>query len=229
MLRHEPIDLALRVVLSPRERIQLRLRHDHLFVGPAHRDELADERHLQPAVHLSVLVRCSDVRRTNAKGCKRSPRLRFMSSYLMSAPPMMICGMRTSGTMLAAVFGSATSEETTRPNATPPIAVMNMIAEIDPKHPADLENVIADQDKEDALNEGKHAERERLRENVVRQPDVEIALALQDGAVADDVVGAVRQAEEHRDDQAEEKKRRDVIGRGEIVMCRCRNSAGWWR
>ena len=55
------------------------------------------------------------------------PRLRFMSSYLISAPPMMICGIRTSGTMFAAVFGAATSDEITSPSATPPIAVMNMI------------------------------------------------------------------------------------------------------
>ena len=51
-----------------------------------------------------------------------------MSSYLMSAPPMMICGIKTSGTMLAAVFGSATNDEMTRPSATPLIAVRNMIA-----------------------------------------------------------------------------------------------------
>ena len=70
-----------------------------------------------------------------------------MSSYLMSAPPMMICGIKTSGTMFAAVFGSATSDEMTRPSATPLIAVMNMIAEIDPEHPADLQDVIADQHK----------------------------------------------------------------------------------
>ena len=70
---------------------------------------------------------------------------------------MMICGMRTSGTMLAAVFGSATREEMTRPSDTPPIAVMNMIAEVRPEHPANLEDVIADEDKEDALDEGKDA------------------------------------------------------------------------
>ena len=70
---------------------------------------------------------------------------------------MMICGIKTSGTMFAAVFGSATSEEMSRPSATPPMAVMNMIAEIEPKHSADFQNVIADQDKEDALNEGKHS------------------------------------------------------------------------
>jgi hypothetical protein len=40
---------------------------------------------------------------------------------------MMICGIKTSGTILAAVFGSATSEEMSRPSATPLIAVMNMI------------------------------------------------------------------------------------------------------
>ena len=31
-----------------------------------------------------------------------------------------------------------------------------------------------------------------LREDVVRQPDVQVAFALQDGAVANDVVGTVR-------------------------------------
>ena len=42
-----------------------------------------------------------------------------MSSYLMSAPPMMICGIRMSGTMFTAVLASATSEEISRPSATP--------------------------------------------------------------------------------------------------------------
>ena len=80
-----------------------------------------------------------------------------MSSYLIIAPPMMICGMRTSGTMLAAVFGSATSEEMTRPNETPLIAVMKTIARSVQNMPANLEDVIADENEEDALDEGEHA------------------------------------------------------------------------
>jgi hypothetical protein len=59
------------------------------------------------------------------------------------------------------------------------MAVMNMIAEIEPKHAADFQNVIADQDKKDALNEGKHSERERFRDDVIRQSNVDISLALQ--------------------------------------------------
>ena len=46
-----------------------------------------------------------------------------MSSYLMSAPPMMICGIRINGTMLTAVLASATSEEINSPSATPQNAV----------------------------------------------------------------------------------------------------------
>ena len=42
--RDDGVDLLLRVVLAFRERIQLRLGHDQLFIGPAHRDEFADER-----------------------------------------------------------------------------------------------------------------------------------------------------------------------------------------
>ena len=140
-----------------------------------------------------------------------------MSSYLINAPPMMICGIKTSGTMFAAVFGSATNEEMSRPSATPLIAVMNMITEIDPEHSPDLQNGIADQDKKNALNKGKNAEGERLRNNVVRQANLDIALALQHGPIADDVIGAVGQAKKHRDDQAEKQKRRNVISRSKIV------------
>ena len=66
-----------------------------------------------------------------------------MSSYLMSAPPMMICGINTSGTMLAAVFGSATSEETTSPKSDAAHRRHENNAEIDPEHAANLQNPIA--------------------------------------------------------------------------------------
>ena len=57
MLRHEPVDLALASVLPPRQRIELGLRHNHLFVRPAHGDELTDKWNLQLAFHFSVLIR----------------------------------------------------------------------------------------------------------------------------------------------------------------------------
>src|SRR5205823_5810813 len=72
-------------------------------------------------------------------------------------------------------------------------------------------------DKEDALHQREDAERNRFRKNIVRQSDIEIALPLQHHPIANDVVGAVGQAEEHRDDKSKKEKRRDVIGGGEIV------------
>ena len=105
---------------------------------------------------------------------------------------MMICGIKTSGTMLAAVFGSATIEETTSPRATPLIAVMNTMPRSIQNIPRICENVIADQDEKNALHEGKDAERGRFREDIIRQPDIEIAFSLQDSAVANDVVRAIR-------------------------------------
>ena len=54
MLRHKPVDLALRAVLSPRQRIELGLRDNHLFIRPAHGDELTDKRNLQFAFRFSV-------------------------------------------------------------------------------------------------------------------------------------------------------------------------------
>ena len=59
--------------------------------------------------------------------------------------------------MFAAVFGSATSDETTRPNDTPLIAVMKTIARSGQNIPRMLEDVVADEDEEDALHEREHA------------------------------------------------------------------------
>src|SRR5947209_6788079 len=53
---------------------------------------------------------------------------RFMSSYLIRAPLIRICGIKTNGTMLAAVLASETSDETRRPSARVPTAVMNINA-----------------------------------------------------------------------------------------------------
>ena len=52
--------------------------------------------------------------------------------------------------------------------------------QMDPKHPADLQDIVADQDEEHALHECEDAERQDFREHVIRQTNVEIALALQD-------------------------------------------------
>src|SRR5438445_68661 len=50
------------------------------------------------------------------------------------------------------------------------------------------------------------------------QANVQVPFALEDGAIANDVVRTVRQAEEHRHDQAEKEIRRNVIRRGEVVV-----------
>ena len=65
-------------------------------------------------------------------------------------------------------------------------------AEIDPEHPANREDVITEQDEKDALHQRKEREGSDLRKNVIVQADVEVALALQDGAVANDVVRTIR-------------------------------------
>ena len=69
--------------------------------------------------------------------------------------------------------------------------------EINPKHPADFEDVIADKDEKDALRQGEDAKGNGFGKNIVRQPDIEIAFPLQNNPIADDVIGAVGQAEEH--------------------------------
>ena len=81
-----------------------------------------------------------------------------------------------------------------------------------------MQDEIADQDKKHALDDREDPESERFCDHVVGQAHAEIALALQHRSVADDIVGAVGQTEKHRDDKAEEQKRRDVISGSEIVF-----------
>ena len=64
--------------------------------------------------------------------------------------------------MFAAVFGSATSDEMTRPKATPPIAVISMIAEVNPEHAADRQDPIPDKREEHALNDREDAQRQNF-------------------------------------------------------------------
>jgi len=104
---------------------------------------------------------------------------------------MMICGIRTSGTMLAAVLGIGNERGNDQAEATPPHRRDENDSEVNPKHPADFENVIADKDKENALQQREDAQRSCFRENIIRQPDIEIALSLQDNPIANDVVGAI--------------------------------------
>ena len=81
-----------------------------------------------------------------------------MSSYLINAPPMMICGIKTSGTMFAAVFRvghQRRDEQTQRDTAH---RSHEHDPEIDPEHSPDLQNEIPDQDIKNALNECKDAE-----------------------------------------------------------------------
>ena len=50
--------------------------------------------------------------------------------------------------------------------------------EINPKHPADLQNEIADQDEQNALNQREYTEGQSLGDYVIRQADIEVALPL---------------------------------------------------
>ena len=88
----------------------------------------------------------------------------------------------------------------------------------DPEHSAHLEQGIPHEREEHALDHGEDAERQRLGYHVIAETDIQVALSQQDGAVADDVIDAVGQTQEHRHHQREEEIDRNVESRGEIVM-----------
>ena len=58
MFGDDAIDLLLRPVLPPRERIKFRLCNNHLLVRPTHGDKLTDERHLEFALDLLAALFC---------------------------------------------------------------------------------------------------------------------------------------------------------------------------
>jgi hypothetical protein len=53
----ELLNFIISPILPPRERIEFGLGDNHLFVRPAHGDELADQWHLQFALGFQCLVR----------------------------------------------------------------------------------------------------------------------------------------------------------------------------
>ena len=67
------------------------------------------------------------------------------------------------------------------------------------------------------MDDRKERKSENLGQNIPSEPDVEVALALQDGTVADDVIHAVGQSEEHGDNEREEQVGRNVERRGEVI------------
>ena len=89
--------------------------------------------------------------------------------------------------------------------------------ELHPVESADRDHPVADQCEEGALRHGEEAESDRLGQQVVAEAHVQVALAQKHRTVADDVVDAVGQAQEHRHHQREEEVGRDVEGRGEVV------------
>ena len=89
--------------------------------------------------------------------------------------------------------------------------------EMRPEHAANLENVIADQDEEHALDQREDRQRRHLREDVIRQSHIEIALALKHRPVANDVVRAVGQGKEHHHQQSKKQIRWNMKRRCEIV------------
>src|SRR5206468_6963411 len=51
-LGRELLNFVISAILPPRERVEFGLSNNHLFVRPAHGDELADKWHLQLALRL---------------------------------------------------------------------------------------------------------------------------------------------------------------------------------
>ena len=82
--------------------------------------------------------------------------------------------------------------------------------EEDPEHPPHFEDPIGDEDEKDALDQGEEGKGQHFGQDIPAEAHVEIALALQDGPIPDDIIHAVGQAKEHGHDQGEEQIGRNV-------------------
>ncbi|MEY5014167.1 MAG: hypothetical protein RIS92_525 [Verrucomicrobiota bacterium] len=85
------------------------------------------------------------------------------------------------------------------------------------EHSADLQDGVANEHEDGALNGREKTERKSFGEDVGNGENVEVTFAIEDDAVADDVVYAVHQGEEHGDEERDEDVGGDVKCAGEVV------------
>src|SRR5205823_6954318 len=148
---HDPIDLALGSVLAACHRIQFRLRHNHFLIRPAHADELANEWHLQFAVHFLVLFLVRMLRKPTRKRIdKREVAVHvFIFDECATHDDLRNQNQRYNIGGRLRIRNDGGNHQT---EGDPTHRRHEHDPEVNPKHPADFENVIADQDKEDALH-----------------------------------------------------------------------------
>jgi hypothetical protein len=88
---------------------------------------------------------------------------------------------------------------------------------MDAKHVPQLQHMVPYPQINDALDEGKGAKGDELARDVVAGTEIVIPLTVQHGAITDDFVCTVREAQEHGHHQREEEVGGYVEGRGEGV------------
>ena len=89
--------------------------------------------------------------------------------------------------------------------------------EVVEKHVPDPEDGVADEQVDDALDEGEEPEGEVFPDDVAADAKAVMPLALEEVAVADDLFGGVGHAEEEGGDESEEEVGGDVEGVREVV------------
>src|ERR1700731_5281069 len=157
-----PVNLAVDSLLAERQRIEFGLRHHQFFVGPAHGDELANERHLEFAIHLFALL---------FGGMFLEPVSQRINEREVTVHVLVLNERATHDDLrdenerddIGGGFGIADERRNTTAEGHATHGGHEEDAEINPEHPADLQDVVADQNEKNALNQGKHSERHCFR------------------------------------------------------------------
>src|SRR6186713_1392279 len=101
-----------------------------------------------------------------------------MSSYLMSAPPMMIWNQNKRDD-IGRCFGVRYERRDNETERHAAHRCQEHYSQIEPEHSANLQDEIADEHEKNALNEGEKSERDRFGDYVVGEAYLDVALALQ--------------------------------------------------
>ncbi len=157
----DPANLSIGALLPASQRIKLCLRNDDLFVRPAHRNELADERHLQLAVHLlPQLPGWMLVEPMRQRIDEREIAIHVLVLDQRSTHDDLWNEHKRNDVRRRFRIGHERRDHQTQGHAAHRRHEDD--AQIDPEHSANLQDVIADQDEQEALDECENTEGDRF-------------------------------------------------------------------
>src|SRR6266487_146927 len=157
----ESLNFVTGSILPAGQRVELGLRENDLFVRPTHGDKLTNKWHLQLALHLLALIAARMFGEPMRERINKSevPVHVLILDEGAAHDDLRNQNERDDIGRRFRIGNERRNEQTERHTAH---RRHEHDSKVKPEHAADLQDVIPDQDKKHALNEGKYTEGDRL-------------------------------------------------------------------